>query len=160
MKKSSRRTDRNESSAKKPQTRKDFQRARQPTPVHEIIGNRIRRFRIAKGLSQEELARRLGLSFQQIQKYEKGTNRVDAARLVQIARTLEADILEFYGEAVDQRAASTPAASDLYLATSECNRMLEALINIKSAPLRQQIVSFAEVIAEKSSGRQKDDECQ
>ncbi|MBO6861645.1 MAG: helix-turn-helix transcriptional regulator [Alphaproteobacteria bacterium] len=53
-----------------------------PHPVDVTVGNRVREFRIRKGLSQQALGERVGVSFQQIQKYERGTNRMGSSRLV------------------------------------------------------------------------------
>lgn len=60
------------------------------------IGLQLRKRRLMLGLSQEELAKKLGLSFQQIQKYEKATNRISAARLYEIAQILRTEITYFY----------------------------------------------------------------
>src|SRR5258705_13939526 len=63
------------------------------------IGRKIRALRLERGLSQSGLADAIGLTFQQVQKYEKGTNRVSAGRLVQIADKLNTSIMFFYGSA-------------------------------------------------------------
>ncbi len=59
-----------------------------PQPVDVIVGSRVRQQRMKLGMSQEKLGEALGISFQQIQKYEKGTNRIGASRLSQIAAAL------------------------------------------------------------------------
>ncbi|MFK7866948.1 MAG: helix-turn-helix domain-containing protein [Alphaproteobacteria bacterium] len=59
-----------------------------PHPVDIAVGGRIRTLRIGNGLSQEELGRLIGVSFQQVQKYEKGSNRLGASRIVQISEAL------------------------------------------------------------------------
>ena len=61
--------------------------AKAPNPVDKYVGSRIRMRRIMLGMSQEKLGEALGLTFQQVQKYEKGTNRVGASRLQQISTT-------------------------------------------------------------------------
>ena len=68
----------------------------QPNPIDVHVGNRIRLRRTLLGLSQEKLASLLGLTFQQVQKYEKGMNRVGASRLWDISKVLEAPISFFY----------------------------------------------------------------
>ena len=65
-----------------------------PTDVH--VGKRVREARIAKGLSQEKLGQILGVSFQQVQKYEKGTNRIGASRLWAISDALDTSITYFF----------------------------------------------------------------
>jgi transcriptional regulator with XRE-family HTH domain len=66
--------------------------------VDEAIGERIRRRRVELGLTQDQLARRLGLSYQQIQKYERGANRISASRLFALARRLDVDPGYFFGD--------------------------------------------------------------
>jgi len=77
----------------------------QPNPIDIHVGNRIRLRRTLLGLSQEKLAALLGLTFQQVQKYEKGMNRVGASRLWDISKVLETPISFFY-EDMDQEVAS------------------------------------------------------
>jgi transcriptional regulator with XRE-family HTH domain len=68
----------------------------QAHPVDVIVGANIRRSRISQGASQEKLAEALGITFQQVQKYEKGANRVSASRLHQIASFFGMEIAEFF----------------------------------------------------------------
>lgn len=94
----------------------------QPNPIDIHVGNRIRLRRTLLGLSQEKLASLLGLTFQQVQKYEKGMNRVGASRLWDISKVLEAPISFFYEDMdqdVAQQSPRTFSISDekrLYLA--------------------------------------------
>ena len=67
-----------------------------PNPVDLHVGRRIRLRRKVLGVSQERLAENLGLTFQQVQKYERGTNRVSASKLYQIARSLETTVAHFF----------------------------------------------------------------
>ena len=78
-------------------TAKQAAKQRASTPVDKIVGTCVRERRIVLGWSQEELAEKLKISFQQVQKYESGTNRIGASRLYQIARVLDTDINYFYG---------------------------------------------------------------
>ena len=71
--------------------------------VDTHVGSRVRERRVALGMSQEKLADALGISFQQIQKYEVGTNRVAAGRLWDIAKALEVDVGYFF-EGIERRA--------------------------------------------------------
>ena len=82
---------------KKP--RKKFSRG--PTEVDRNVGEQIRRRRILLGLSQEKLADGLGITFQQVQKYERGSNRVSASRLYQVAQLMDAPI-EYFFEGLDE----------------------------------------------------------
>ncbi len=67
---------------------------RLPKPVDRIIGQNIRANRLARGLSQGELGDQIGVTFQQVQKYETGTNRVGGSRLIQIAKALNVPAFE------------------------------------------------------------------
>ncbi|MEQ8440613.1 MAG: helix-turn-helix transcriptional regulator [Alphaproteobacteria bacterium] len=67
-----------------------------PNPVDVHVGRRVREARAARGLSQEKLGNVLGISFQQVQKYEKGTNRIGSSRLWAIANALEVPITFFF----------------------------------------------------------------
>ena len=62
--------------------------AKKPKPVDVVVGHNVRFQRLAAGLSQEALGAKIGVTFQQVQKYEKGTNRIGASRLTQIAEVL------------------------------------------------------------------------
>lgn len=86
--------------------------ARPPHPVDVHVGRRVRERRMLMGLSQEQLARLLGVTFQQIQKYERGTNRVGASRLVELARILEVPVTWFF-EGLEQTAGTAPQPAGL-----------------------------------------------
>jgi transcriptional regulator with XRE-family HTH domain len=94
-----------------------------PHPVDIIVGGRVRTARMARGISQTALADQLGVTFQQIQKYERGANRVSASKLVEIATSLDvppAQFLEGLGDvkegAIDQSLLGAPGAPDLLAA--------------------------------------------
>ena len=65
-------------------------------PIDEHVGRRIREFRKAQGISQHDLGKALGLTFQQVQKYERGTNRVSCSKLWQIAEYLQVETSDFF----------------------------------------------------------------
>ncbi len=97
----------------------------EPNPIDVHVGNRIRLRRTLLGLSQEKLASMLGLTFQQVQKYERGMNRVGASRLWDIGKVLEVPVNFFY-EDMDKSVASQsprmfsiPDAEPLFLAEDE-----------------------------------------
>jgi transcriptional regulator with XRE-family HTH domain len=81
-----------------------------PNPIDVHVGARIRLRRTLLGISQSTLAETLGLTFQQVQKYEKGTNRVSASRLVDVARALDVSISYFFEEMSAGVGAQTPSA--------------------------------------------------
>src|SRR5688572_15416413 len=72
---------------------------RRPNPIDIHVGNRVRLQRMLVGISQEKLGERLGLTFQQVQKYEKGINRIGASRLFELSRVLGVPIQFFYDDA-------------------------------------------------------------
>lgn len=80
-----------------------------PSPIDIHVGARIRMRRTLLGMSQERLGDALGLTFQQVQKYERGVNRVSASRLFDLARVLEVPINYFYDNLPDDAAADSPA---------------------------------------------------
>lgn len=83
-----------------------------PHPVDVAVGARVRELRIRAGLSQSALAEALGVSFQQIQKYEKGTNRMGASRLIQVAKGLGVPVMELFDGVTSERVAVKDVALD------------------------------------------------
>jgi transcriptional regulator with XRE-family HTH domain len=106
------------------------------------IGERIRTQRIAIGMSQEELGSRLGISFQQIQKYEKGMNRVSAVQLSLISDALGTNAVTLLdGVDGDSKSKSTPISR--FMSTKVGVDLVEAMLEIKDPSVRQAIVSLA-----------------
>src|SRR5437588_8826794 len=95
---------------KKPKTSDSHLRARRADSRDEEVGRRVRSRRLESRLSQTELADKIGVTFQQVQKYEKGVNRIGAGRLQRIAEALEVPITFFFN--------ATPHASERGSATS------------------------------------------
>lgn len=73
-------------------------RLEKPDPIDVYVGKRIRKIRLMRGMTQTELAKEIGVEFQQVQKYEVGTNRVSASRLVKIADALDTTIAILFGK--------------------------------------------------------------
>ena len=98
--------------------------------MEKEIGQKIRELRKTKGMSQMELAERIGLSFQQIQKYEKGINRISVPRLYQIAKALNVDICTFFEE--DEEDKSTPIMEEEqgYMASPSLNKEEKELLSL------------------------------
>ena len=107
------------------------------------LGRRIRLRRLEKGISQIELAGHLGVTFQQVQKYEKGTNRVGAARLQQIAEVLGVDIPFFY----DGDGKEPDVDSLLVLDSVFSLQLLRAYTAIKDKTVQRKLVILVEMIA-------------
>ena len=125
-----------------------------PNPVDKYVGSRIRMRRIMLGMSQEKLGEALGLTFQQVQKYEKGTNRVGASRVQQIAHILQVPVSFLFdggpGESFSANGlqeAPSPAYVADFLATSEGLALTRAFTRIADAKLRRSIVDMVEQIA-------------
>lgn len=125
-----------------------------PNPVDRYVGSRIRMRRIMLGMSQEKLGEALGLTFQQVQKYEKGTNRVGASRVQQIAHILQVPVSFLFdggpGETFSPNGlqeAPSPAYVADFLATSEGLALTRAFTRISDAKLRRSIVDMVELIA-------------
>lgn len=129
-----------------------------PNPVDKYVGSRVRMRRIMLGMSQEKLGEALGLTFQQIQKYEKGTNRVGASRLQQISEVLQVPVSFLFdggpsGITLGEGAAdsASPAYIADFLATSEGLALTRAFTRIADSKLRRSIVDLVEQIAERES---------
>lgn len=126
-----------------------------PNPIDRHVGSRIRMRRMLSGVSQEKLGEALSLTFQQIQKYEKGANRVSASRLQQIAKVLEVPVSFFFdgapsGDPVEGGFAdmtSTTYVSD-FLTSSEGVQLTKAFIKIKNPRVRRRIVDLVESLAD------------
>ena len=125
-----------------------------PNPVDKYVGSRVRMRRIMLGMSQEKLGEALGLTFQQVQKYEKGTNRVGASRIQQISEILQVPV-SFLFEGGPSGTTSTggftegtsPAYVSDFLATSEGLALTRAFTRITDSKLRRSIVELVEQIA-------------
>ena len=125
-----------------------------PNPVDKYVGSRVRMRRIMLGMSQEKLGEALGLTFQQVQKYEKGTNRVGASRIQQISEILQVPV-SFLFEGGPSGVASAGGFSDSaspayisdFLATSEGLALTRAFTRSSDAKLRRSIVDMVEQIA-------------
>ena len=117
-------------------------------PYDIEVGRRIRARRIERQMSQTELAYRLGLTFQQVQKYEKGTNRVAVGRLKRIAQILEAPIPYFFDESDDTQADSAVILESVNSAPAL--RLVRAYSRIQSKTLRESLLEFTEKIASES----------
>ena len=133
-------------------------RFREQSPVDAHIGTRIRMRRMILGMSQEELGAAIGVAFQQVQKYERGVNRVSASRLHALAQVLGVPISFFFDELGpdDGDAASGPseraAASDVPDSTSrETLELLRAYYGILDPQLRRGLFEIAKAIARTGS---------
>jgi transcriptional regulator with XRE-family HTH domain len=120
---------------------------RNTAEIESLIGERIRFRRIQVGISQEQLGKALGVTFQQIQKYEKGANRVSAGRLVRIAEVLECNVMLFF-EGLDLIDAPTSTPFSQFLSTKDGVAIVEAMLKIRTQELRRTVIDIAEKLAE------------
>jgi transcriptional regulator with XRE-family HTH domain len=130
-------------------------RKKSPNPTDKHVGARIRMRRMMVGMSQEKLGDALDLTFQQVQKYEKGANRVGASRLQQIARILTVPVSFFFeggpqepGHDPEFFCNESPAQPEIvtrFLATREGLDLVEGFTRLKSDKLRRRVV---ELVAE------------
>lgn len=124
-----------------------------PNPIDVHVGARVRLRRMMQSMSQEKLGESLGITFQQIQKYEKGTNRIGASRLQHIASVLQVPVSFFFEDAPGSAHTngfeeSSPAAfvTD-FLASTEGLQLNRAFVRIKDAKLRRKIVDLVRTLA-------------
>ncbi len=125
---------------------------KRPNPTDIYVGSRVRLRRKMLGLSQEKLGEKLGITFQQIQKYEKGTNRVGASRLQAMSEALNVPVSYFFpdGEAADAAGLREDGASFMmdFMSTSEGLELSRAFLKIPSAKVRRKIVELVRALAE------------
>ena len=127
---------------------------KKPNPIDIHVGSRIRLRRTMLGMSQEKLGESLGITFQQIQKYEKGTNRVGASRLQNISSILNVPVSFFFEDAPgDQSNPSgmAEASSSNYvvdfLSSSEGLQLNRAFVKIADPKVRRRIVDLVKTLA-------------
>jgi transcriptional regulator with XRE-family HTH domain len=126
--------------------------AKTPGPVDKHVGERIRMRRIMLRMSQETLAKKLGLTFQQVQKYEKGTNRIGASRLYQISEILGAPVAFLFEDlpGAKNRTSehSLPGYLVEFMGTGQGQRLVEALGRISDKSVRSHLVRIIESMAD------------
>jgi transcriptional regulator with XRE-family HTH domain len=131
--------------------------SRRPNPIDVHVGSRVRFRRMLLGMSQEKLGEKLGLTFQQIQKYEKGINRIGASRLFDLAHVLGVPVQFFYEEAPagsDQEAlagyAERPAENAIveFLRSRDGLELNKAFVRIADVKARRAIVELVRSLAQ------------
>lgn len=137
-------------------------RARRATPADGEVGKRARSRRLELGLSQTELASQIGVTFQQVQKYEKGVNRIGAGRLQRIAGALQVPVSFFFGgdtsgkisepQSVEQRGSNSVFSMTQ---SSGAVRLLQAFHKLRSRKMRQLLVDLAETALANEHGEQQ-----
>jgi transcriptional regulator with XRE-family HTH domain len=134
-----------------------------PNPIDKHVGSRVRMRRMMLGMSQEKLGDALTLTFQQVQKYEKGTNRIGASRLQQISNILQVPVAFFFEGAPrldgsmmteSMETAPSPTYVSDFLATSDGLSLTKAFLRIPDPKLRRRIVDLVQQIAGNDSESQ------
>lgn len=124
-----------------------------PNPVDIHVGSRVRLRRLLIGMSQDKLGDELGVTFQQVQKYERGTNRIGASRLYQISRVLGVPV-NFFFEGIGEPAAEgfaegdqTPLVND-FINSPEGVSLAAAFSRIRDARVRRRVLDLVRTLAE------------
>jgi len=130
-----------------------------PNPIDIHVGSRVRLKRTMLGMSQEKLGDQLGITFQQVQKYEKGTNRIGASRLQQIASILQSPVSFFFEDAPGAPSenpgfgeANTSDQIVDFLSSSEGLQLNRAFLKIEDPKIRRNIVELVKSLASSSDG--------
>jgi transcriptional regulator with XRE-family HTH domain len=135
--------------------------SRLPNPVDLHVGARIRMRRRLQGVSQEKLAEALGLTFQQVQKYERGANRVSASKLYEIASTLNAPVAYFFEGLADPATATEEGLALLssdeqsvhaFLMTTEGLELASTFPRIAKGPVRRRLLDLVRSLAGEEPG--------
>ncbi len=136
-------------------TSNDGENERGPDPIDVAVGLRLRTLRKSKGMSQESLGRALGITFQQIQKYERGTNRISASMLVKSARALAVAPVTLLPDEGDPTPRS-PAVLTLLAQMRGVEELVETYARIKSPRLRRAVLALSRALA--ADAERADDE--
>lgn len=120
-------------------------------PIDADVAKRVRALRLQRGLSQNELSDALGVTFQQVQKYERGANRISAGRLFRIAKVLDVPVAFFFGvseEFRNEAEGPSPAVADFdFLQTSGAMRLIRAYAQIEDRGIQLTLMRLAESLA-------------
>ena len=133
-------------------------RDRSPNPIDQHVGSRIRVRRKVLGVSQEKLADQLGLTFQQVQKYERGANRVSASKLYEIARSLKTSIPYFFQDLGDPSADSQPGMAESATAfthdaalPADVLEMAQAYGRIRRPKVKKQLLGLVRALGDEEA---------
>jgi transcriptional regulator with XRE-family HTH domain len=121
--------------------------SRKPEPTDVVVGHNIRILRLERKMSQSELAERLGVTFQQVQKYEHGTNRVGGGRLHRIADAFGVPLKELFRGAPEGHEAPAGPSPLRFLAQPQALRLVKAFDRIEHPRLRRVLVGVVEMVA-------------
>ena len=120
--------------------------ANHPVDIH--VGQQLKQIRVTSGMSQEALAKQVGITFQQIQKYEKGANRIGSSRLYEFANILSVDISEFFDGYNGSGSNMLHENSGVALSDVETQNLLNQFSKIKDASTRKKVIDLISVMSE------------
>lgn len=118
-----------------------------PNPFDKFVGQRVRMARLMKGMSQEKLGDAIGLTFQQVQKYEKGTNRIGSSRMKQIAEAIDQPISYFFDEKQNGHAAEADLVTR-FVTSPGGMKLAESFLAIKNNAGRHAVANVARALAQ------------
>jgi transcriptional regulator with XRE-family HTH domain len=139
-----------------PTRRPGRRKAEKPDPIDVQVGARVRLRRNMLGLSQEKLGEKIGLTFQQVQKYERGANRIGASRLHELSRVLDVPVSFFFDDLDPVRAPAIPGGfaeppAEAFeadpLRRQETVELVEAYYAIEDATVRRRLQELAKALA-------------
>ncbi|MBO0661362.1 helix-turn-helix domain-containing protein [Jiella sp. MQZ9-1] len=135
---------------------------KKPNPIDTHVGSRVRLRRTMLGMSQEKLGEALGITFQQVQKYEKGSNRIGASRLQNISDVLNVSVSYFFEDAPGTAASAAPGLNEQspdyvvdFLSTTEGIQLNQAFVRIADPKVRKRVIDLVRTLAEGGETAQK-----
>lgn len=140
--------------------------AKKPNPIDIHVGSRVRLRRMLLSMSQEKLGDQMGLTFQQIQKYEKGTNRIGASRLHNIAQILEVPVQFFFddaplaaGQTSSKDGMSEPKMENFlyeFISTRDGLELIRAFVSIQDPKIRKRVVDLVRTLSSEDEAIRED----
>ncbi len=121
--------------------------SKHPHPIDRLVGLRVRTLRTGQGLSQSNLAHELGITFQQVQKYENGSNRISASKLFEISRVLRVGVEELYGGAEETGSAAVNFATPGSLPSLLDHKIIRALSRIDDDHVKRKVLALIRTLA-------------
>ena len=115
--------------------------------IDEVVGHNIRIHRMQRGMSQTDLAEQLGVSCQQVQKYEKGINRVGSSRLYRLADVFEVPVVTLYDGADSRRTEPRGKSALKLISERQPLRLVQAFAGIKDIRVRRALITLLEKLA-------------
>jgi transcriptional regulator with XRE-family HTH domain len=118
-------------------------------PIDRLVGQRVRLLRLARGVSQSMVASKLGLTFQQLQKYERGTNRISASKLFEIAAVLGVGVADLFQDTTDwnkDHMAPAPTMKDDFNPTQIDLRIVHRLSQIRDSRIKRHMLNLISAV--------------